>query len=86
MTMNSKTILSGADFSPSSDVKYSKPKVDARGSKSIGIANAASNGATYISTPLMITWGRLEPQGAAAGPLARQLQPRGQGFDCAGEP
>ena len=55
MTMNSKTILSGADFSPSSDVKYSKPKVDARGSKSIGIANAASNGATYISTPLMIT-------------------------------
>ena len=52
MTMNSKTILSGADFTPSSDVKYSKLKVDARGSKSIGIVNAASNGATYISTPL----------------------------------
>ena len=63
MTMTSKTILSGADFSPSSDVKYSKPKVDARGSKSIGIVNTASNGATYISTPLMITWGVSDYEG-----------------------
>ena len=63
MTMNSKTILSGADFNPSSDIKYSKPKVDARGSKSIGIVNAASNGATYISTPLMITWGVSDYEG-----------------------
>jgi hypothetical protein len=63
MTMSSKTILSGADFTPSSDIKYSKPKVDARGSKSIGIVNAASNGATYISTPLMITWGVSDYEG-----------------------
>ena len=63
MTMSSKTILSGADFNPSSDIKYSKPKVDARGSKSIGIVNAASNGATYISTPLMITWGVSDYEG-----------------------
>jgi len=61
--MSSKTILSGADFTPSSDIKYSKPKVDARGSKSIGIVNAASNGATYISTPLMITWGVSDYEG-----------------------
>ena len=53
----SKTILSGADFSPSSDIKYSKLKVDARGGKSVGILNSGSNSATYISTPLMLTWG-----------------------------
>lgn len=57
MAMSSKTILSGVDFIPSSDIKYSKPKVDARGGKSIGILNAACNTATYISTPLMLTWG-----------------------------
>jgi hypothetical protein len=53
---SSLTILSGVDFTPS-DIKYSKPRVDARGSKSVGILNAAANTATYISTPLMITWG-----------------------------
>ena len=57
MAMSSKTILSGVDFTPSSDIKYSKPKVDARGGKSVGILNAVSNTATYISTPLMFTWG-----------------------------
>ena len=54
---SSKTILSGADFNPSSDVKYSKLKVDARGGKSVGILNSGANTATYISTPLMLTWG-----------------------------
>ena len=73
MTMNSKTILSGADFSPSSDVKYSKLKVDARGSKSIGIANAAPNGATYISTPLMITWGVSDYEGNERYEMALQF-------------
>ena len=63
MTMSSKTILSGADFSPSSDIKYAKPKVNDRGGKSINIQNAASNGATYISTPLMITWGVTDYEG-----------------------
>lgn len=55
--MSSKTILSGVDFTPSTDIKYSKPKVDARGGKSVGIVNTAVNSATYISTPLMLTWG-----------------------------
>lgn len=57
MAMSSKTILSGVDFTPSTDIKYSKPKVDARGGKSVGIVNTAVNSATYISTPLMLTWG-----------------------------
>jgi hypothetical protein len=55
--MSSKTILSGVDFTPSVDIKYSKPRVDTRGSKSIGILNVSANSATYISTPLMLTWG-----------------------------
>ena len=63
MTNMTKTILSGADFTPSSDIKYSKPKVDSRGSKSVGILNAASNSATYISTPLMLTWGVSDYEG-----------------------
>ena len=52
-----KMILSGVAFDSSSDVKYSKPKVNAVGGKSVGILNSATNSATYISTPLMLTWG-----------------------------
>lgn len=57
MVMSSKTILSGATFRPDSDIIYSKPKLDARGGKSVGILNAGDNSTTYISTPLMLTWG-----------------------------
>jgi hypothetical protein len=73
MTMSSKTILSGANFNPSTDVKYSKPKVDARGSKSIGILNSGSNGATYISTPLMLTWGVNEYTDEKSGKVSYDL-------------
>ena len=63
MTMSSKTILSGTDFTPSKDIKYSKPKVDARGGKSVGVVNASTNSATYLSTPLMINWGLSDFEG-----------------------
>jgi hypothetical protein len=52
-----KEILSGEVFNPDKDIKYSKPKVNASGGKSVGILNATTNGATYVSTPLMMTWG-----------------------------
>lgn len=52
-----KEILSGESFNPSKDIKYSKPKVNSSGGKSVGILNCTTNGATYISTPLMMTWG-----------------------------
>ena len=48
---------------PFSDIKYSKPKVDARGSKSIGILNALPMERPIISTPLMITWGVSDYEG-----------------------
>lgn len=77
MAMSSKTILSGADFTPSSDIKYSKPKVDARGGKSVGILNASSNGATYISTPLMLTWGVSDYEGNERYEMALQFPSEG---------
>jgi len=52
-----KEILSGETFNPDKDIKYSKPKVNSSGGKSVGILNATTNGATYVSTPLMMTWG-----------------------------
>jgi hypothetical protein len=73
MAMSSKTILSGADFTPASDIKYSKPKVDARGGKSVGILNTSSNGATYISTPLMLTWGVSDYEGNERYEMALQF-------------
>lgn len=55
-----KEIISGETFNPAKDVKYSKPKVNASGGKSIGILNAVTNSATFIATPLMMTWGVTE--------------------------
>ena len=52
-----KEIISGETFNPSRDIKYSKPKVNTSGGKSIGILNAATNSATFLATPLMMTWG-----------------------------
>jgi hypothetical protein len=52
-----KEIISGEAFNPSKDIKYSKPKVNTSGGKSIGILNALTNSATFIATPLMMTWG-----------------------------
>jgi hypothetical protein len=52
-----KEIISGESFNVEKDIKYSKPKVNASGGKSVGILNATTNSATYVSTPLMMTWG-----------------------------
>ena len=52
-----KEIISGETFNPSKDIKYSKPKVNTSGGKSVGVLNASTNSATFIATPLMLTWG-----------------------------
>ena len=52
-----KEIICGETFNPDKDLKYSKPKANSAGGKSVGILNASTNGATYLSTPLMLTWG-----------------------------
>lgn len=54
---NDKLIISATSFDPSNDIKYSKPKINRSGGKSVGINNKDSNMYLAISTPLMLTWG-----------------------------
>jgi hypothetical protein len=50
-------IINATVFNPAKDVKYTKPKVNPSGGKSIGICNSHTNKSLYLSTPLMLTWG-----------------------------
>ena len=52
----SELILNGDSFCPAKDVKYTKPKVNKSGGKSVGILNK-SNASLVINTPMMLTWG-----------------------------
>ena len=54
--MSSPVIIDGVNFS-TSDVKYSAPKMNASGGKSIGVLNAKTNKALYVETPAMMQWG-----------------------------
>lgn len=54
--MSNPVIVDGTNFS-ASDFKYSAPKMNASGGKSIGVLNANSNKALYIETPAMMQWG-----------------------------
>jgi hypothetical protein len=54
--MSNPIIVDGTNFS-ASDFKYSAPKMNASGGKSIGILNATANKALYIETPAMMQWG-----------------------------
>ena len=50
-------IIKASEFSPETDYKYLKPKINKSGGKSVGILNSETNKALYLSTPLMLTWG-----------------------------
>ena len=54
--MSSPIIIDGTTFSVN-DFKYSAPKMNASGGKSIGVLNTKSNKALYIETPAMMQWG-----------------------------
>ena len=56
LKMSSPMIIDGVNFD-TSDVKYSAPKMNASGGKSIGILNAKSNKALYVESPAMMQWG-----------------------------
>lgn len=61
-----KLITKGSDFDVDS-INYSKPKVNARGGKSVKIQDSQHR--TFImSTPLMLTWGVNENQWDESGP------------------
>jgi len=50
------TIINGTQFNVN-QIKYSAPKANASGGKSVNILNSRSNTWLTISTPLMLTWG-----------------------------
>lgn len=54
--MTSPVIIDGVKFQ-TSDVKYSAPKMNTSGGKSIGVLNSNSNKGLYVETPAMMQWG-----------------------------
>jgi len=52
-----KLIISATSLDVDNDVKYSKPKINKSGGKSINIQNSQANSVLNLSTPLMLTWG-----------------------------
>ena len=55
--MASDMVISGAAFNPQTDMKYSKPKVNSLGGRSVGIVNSKTSTVLNLSSPLMLTWG-----------------------------
>lgn len=50
-------IISATTFNANNDVKYTKPKINKSGGKSVGILNSNNNKPLLISTPIILTWG-----------------------------
>lgn len=56
------TIVDGTTFN-SQNIRYSAPKANASGGKSINILNNITKGGLRIATPLMLTWGASDFEG-----------------------
>lgn len=56
------TIVDGTLFN-SQNIRYSAPKANASGGKSINILNNATKGGLRLATPLMLTWGASDFEG-----------------------
>ena len=54
---SSDMVISGASFNPLTDMKYTKPKVNSVGGRSVGIVNSRTSTVLNLSSPLMLTWG-----------------------------
>lgn len=55
--MSSTNVHNGATFNASTDFKYTAPKANKSGGKSVGIQSTTHNKQLHLSTPLMMTWG-----------------------------
>ena len=53
----SSNVHNGATFNAATDFKYTKPKANKSGGKSVGIQSVTDNKSLHLSTPLMMTWG-----------------------------
>jgi hypothetical protein len=51
------SIVSATDFTPATDMIYTKVKVNSVGGKSIGIINTSTKRSLMVSTPIMLNWG-----------------------------
>jgi hypothetical protein len=66
------TIVDGTLFN-SNSIKYTAPKANASGGKSINILNKATNTGLRLSTPLMLTWGASDFEGNGKFEFALQF-------------
>lgn len=66
------TIVDGTLFN-SQNIRYSAPKANASGGKSINILNNATKGGLRVATPLMLTWGASEFEGNGKFEMALQF-------------
>ena len=52
-------VINATLFNPAKDIKFTKPKINKSGGKSVGILNS-KGGVVLLSTPLIYTWGMNE--------------------------
>ena len=71
-----ETIVDGTQFN-AQNVRYSAPKANAAGGKSVNILNSSTNSGLRIATPLMLTWGATEFEGNGKFEMSLQF-PRGE--------
>lgn len=58
--MSSTQIVDVMSYNPATDISYAKPKINQSNGKNVAIINSSVKKATYLSTPLMLTWGMSE--------------------------
>lgn len=66
-------IVNVSDYNPSTDMSYAKAKINAAGGKNVSIMNSKVRKATYLSTPLMLTWGMTEFRDDKTGKVSYEL-------------
>ena len=71
-----ETIVDGAKFS-AKNVRYSAPKANASGGKSVSILNTQTNTGLRIASPLMLTWGASDFEGNQRFEMSLQF-PKGE--------
>jgi hypothetical protein len=66
-------IVNVRDYNPSTDMSYAKPKLNQAGGKNVSIMNSRVRKVTYLSTPLMLTWGMSEFRDDKTGKVSYEL-------------
>ena len=81
--MASEMVIPGASFNPITDMKYTKPKVNSVGGRSVGIVNSKTSTVLNLSSPLMLTWGVQDFTDEKSGKVSYDLalQFPNDGFD-----